>query len=189
MMIRQFFRRKSWKQIAVTYAVAFILFSGLYLFLFHTPLFSFQQVLFYRGLWLLSTTVLFSVAVILLLAHNEKGFKPYLESVISAVIVSVSINLVIFTLLPVTFDRSVSTYLLSTLDSTTAPNCSGLTKQQLEKTLIDQYIVKNNALQKRIIEQTEIGFIKSSGECISLTDRARNFLQLKRAVEKMYDLR
>lgn len=173
----------------VLYILVFIFFSGLYLCLFHTPFFKFQQVLFYRGLALLFITVLVSFTTAFLLARRNKEFKLYLESVIGAVIVSASINLALFVLLPVTFDRSVSTYLLSTLDSEATPSCRGMTKKQLEKVLIDQYIVKNKALQKRIIEQEEIGFISGTGECVSLTDRARKFLQLKQITEKLYNLR
>lgn len=171
------------------YILVFISFSGLYLFLFHIPLFTFQHVLFYRGLLLLTATAVISFTSAFFLAHKNKAFSVYLESIISAVIVSISINFAIFVLLPVTFDRSVSTYLLSTLNTRATPSCRGLTKKQLEGVLIDQYIVKNKALQKRIIEQEEIGFISDNGECITLTDRARTFLRLKQITEELYNLR
>ncbi len=174
-------------KVAPIYFITFLFFTLIYLSLFHTSLFSSQRVLFYRGLFLLSVTliILFILAIFL----SRKLFRLNLESLIAAILVSTSINLSFFVVLPVTFERSVTMYLLNTLKDSQGTSCQGLSKSQLEEKLINEYIIERKAIDKRANEQKIIGFIKEDNQCIQLTPKALNFLKLSELIGSVYGLK
>lgn len=168
------------------YGKIFILFTAVYILLFRTPIFNFQKVLFYRGISLLFLTFILFILIIL---FANRSYEVNLETLIAAIIVSLSINLSLFVVFPVTFERSVTTYLLDTLKNNGNSSCRGLTKPQLETKLIDDYIVKKKAIDKRVYEQKTINFIKEENKCIQLTKSALNFLKFKDIISKIYYLK
>jgi len=162
------------------------IFTGFYLTLFNTNIFSSQSVLFYRGLWLLATVTLIFISAVLFF---YKKIGASLETLIAAILVSVSINLSFFVVFPVTFERSVTMFLLNTLKTSTDNSCHGLTKSQLEKKLIEDYIIKKKAVDKRINEQSVIDFIKDKNQCIELTPKAIKFLEFSKIVGKYFKIK
>jgi len=168
------------KRIITIYFLIFILFSVCYLALFHTPLFRFQKVLFYRGIGLLFFTIIlfFIFEIIYYLKFSRKN----IESILAAIIVSSAIHLAIFVLLPVTFERSVTMYLLNTLSQ------NKLTKSQLEDKLIKEYIIKNKAIDKRVIEQKFIHVVDDSQKKLQLTKQGINFLRFSEVIKKIYGI-
>lgn len=100
-----------------------------------------------------------------------------------------AVHLSIFVVFPVTFERSVTTYLLSVLrNNYNNPSCHGLTKPKLTEELINDYIIKKDAVAKRVEEQKIINFINTQGSCIQLTQRGLNFLDLSKIFKKIYGL-
>lgn len=173
-------------KIIFVYLTIFILFTAIYLFSFHTPIFSFQKVLFYRGVLLLfSTFFLFGLTIYLV----NRIYKINIETLIAAIIISFSINLSLFVVLPVTFERSVTMYLLNTLKANSSNSCHGLTKIELEKKLIDDYVIRNKAIDKRINEQKIISFLKEQNDCLQLNLNALNFLKYSKIIGKIYGLK
>jgi hypothetical protein len=172
-------------KILLTYVSVFTIFTTLYLLMFNTQLFAFQKVLFYRGITLL--IVNFFIFLFIAIFVNKK-FKSNFETLLAAIIVSASINLSLFVVLPVTFERSVTMYLLRSLNENRINSCGGLTKEQLEEKLINQYIIKNKAIDKRINEQELINFI-SNNQCVSITKKAKNFLNLSEIIERIYNIK
>lgn len=143
--------------------------------------------MFYRGIWLL---IIISFVFLLLALVFNKKFKFNLETLIAAILISISINLSFFVVFPVTFERSVTMFLLNTLNNNNFNNfCSGLTKKQLENKLINEYIIKNNAIDKRVNEQKIIDFINEEKSCISLTSKAGKFLKLSELIKKIYGIK
>ena len=67
--------------------------------------------------------------------------------------------------------------------------CKGLSQMELEKKLIDEYIIKNKALEKRILEQKEIDFIEKNSECVELTPKALKFLGFSEFINRVYSFR
>ena len=168
------------KRIIAIYFLIFILFSICYLVLFHTPLFSFQKVLFYRGIILLFSTVI--LFFIFGLIYYFKLSKKNIESILAAIIVSAAVHLSIFVVFPVTFERSVTMYLLNTLAQ------NQMTKSQLENKLIKEYIIKNKAIDKRITEQKIIYMIEDNQKRFQLTKRGLNFLNFSEVIRKIYGI-
>lgn len=171
---------------ATVYISVFVFFSLLYILMFRTQLFSAQKILFYRGLMLLTTlTVLF---LVLITAFSSKKQNLNFESLFAAVLVSASINLSIFVVFPVTFERSVTMYLLNILGENTNNSCRGLSKSQLESRLINNYIIEKKAVDKRLEEQKVINFLSEDKRCIQLTQSALNFLKFEQMMGKIYNI-
>lgn len=173
---------KNFLKLFLTYFFIFFFFTLIYLFLFNTPIFSSQKVLFYRGIVLL---IIATVINSILLLITRRILKTNLETLIAAILVSASINLSLFVVLPVTFERSVTMFLFNTLKNGSDNNCKGLTKSQLEEKLINEYII-NKAIDKRVYEQSIIGLISKNNQCYQLTPRALDFLKITEIIGKLY---
>ncbi len=173
--------------IIIIYFVIFSVFSLIYLPLFHTSLFGGQKVIFYRGTMLLGTS--FVLTLFLIAVIHSAFIKKHLESMIAALLVAFSIHLSLFVVFPVTFERSVTMYLLNTLKDNQQNTCQGLTKEQMKGKLINEYVVGKDAVNKRINEQTIIDMINKKDNCFQLTTRGTNFLELSEILKKVYNIR
>jgi hypothetical protein len=172
-------------KIAGVYVGVFALFSVLYLGSFHTPLLGSEEVLFYRGVLLLALVFILFAAVIVFLYWG--GYIVRLESAAAALVASAAIHLAIFIVFPVTFDRSVTMYLLYALErSPQAQSCSGYSPTELEQTFLREYVGEQAALARRVEEQEIINMVDVSGQCIALTKRGEKFLQFSRAFGALY---
>jgi uncharacterized protein YacL len=179
---------KKFFQTFVVFLSIFIVFSFLYLFSFSTNLFSTQKILFYRGIYLL--VVVFFINLILLFFLNKKFFQIPFELIFSFLVLSLSFHLVFFVLFPVTFDRSVTMYLLNQLEKNKSSVCQqGLTKEDLEKSLIEEYVKKDDAVGRRIFEQKETGFLEEKNQCLSVNKKGEQFLRFAQLVKKIYRIK
>jgi len=171
----------------IVYPLIFSIFSVIFLLSFRSPFFSNQKVLFYRGIELLVMTTVATLIVTILVFRKQWKFK--LETIVSALIFTFSIHLSFFVIFPVTFDRSVTMYLLETLKQRgNSESCQGLSEEQLEEVFIKEYIRQNQAVNRRINEQLFIDFIKRHDQCVQLTDRGNKFLRLSEMITKIYAL-
>ncbi|MBU1200006.1 hypothetical protein KJ953_00550 [Patescibacteria group bacterium] len=165
-----------------TYVGYFLLFSLIFVLSFHSPLFASQKILFYRGLNLMVLTFIFVGTLILL--TNKIIFKLSTESIIAILTLSISTNLCFFVIFPVTFDRSVTTYLLSTLN-----NHNGIKTIELENYLIKEYIQEKGAVERRITEQSVTNFIRKEDDCVSLTTKGKKFLNFMTIIKKLFAIK
>lgn len=174
-------------RIFITYGLVFAAFSALYILSFRMSLFHGQDVLFYRGIYLL----VFASAVLLIagIAICRAYFPERLESFIAALALSAAFHLCFFVIFPVTFERSVTMYLLRTLGRVETTEVCDLSKEELRETLIREYIIERDAVGKRLHEQRVIDFVNSGDQCIALTSRGSEFLKFSRVVETIYGLR
>lgn len=175
------------KKLILWYTSFFLLFSLVYFFLFHTPLFTSQTVLFYRGIMLLTTVSAIGLAVGLYLSLKLKLIR--LETLIATVIMAASIHLAVFVVFPVTFDRSVTMYLLNDLRKYETANCGGLPKEKLQENLIAEYVKKDDAIGRRIKEQAVTDFVRQDKTCVSLTPKGNDFLNFSEIVKKIYGVK
>jgi hypothetical protein len=74
---------------------------------------------------------------------------------------------------PVTFERSITMFLLNTLSNASSTTCKGLSKEEMQTELINNYVIKIKAINKRVTEQQIIGFVSNSNSCIQLTPKSR----------------
>lgn len=164
-----------------------ILFAVIFLLLFHTGVVSEEHVLFYRGLTLLVITSVF-VAVIGASVYVMTG-KKYLETLIAAIVLAIAVHVSMFIVFPVTFERSVTMFLLRDLNTRQTDACNGMSKEDMQQELIQTYILSGDAVKKRIDEQSAIHMIAGTDACYTVTDRARSFLQFSNTIKTIYNIR
>lgn len=176
-----FLFKESFKFVLLIFA-----FSSFYIFLFKTPLFK-NSVLFYRGVFLIIVSALFFIGMFLLARKttHQTILRPSFFA--SCLIAAISLNLVFFTLIPVTLDRSLSTFILKALQEENSSSCGhGYTDRELEKKLIADYFIAGRALEKRLHEQTIIGNIITRNQCVSISKRGEVTLKILQAIYNLY---
>jgi hypothetical protein len=137
-------------------------------------------ILFYRGTLLaIGASVLTGLAAIWLAGRTGDSSLP-----IAAAALSLSFNLCFLVLLPVTVDRSVSVYLLSTIERQQG---RGIDPQQLQKAFITGYVVNMGAVDRRIDEQVKSGNLAVGRDGrVRLTPQGRRFMDFSRIVERLF---
>lgn len=174
----------------VTYLSAGLLITLFVFLLFNTPLFG-QAILFYRGILIISLASLFTLVLLYGLVQLQKQrnfftlYIPKEEVLFSAVVAVAALHLCFFILVPVTIDRSVSTFLLSRMDD--EQYSQGLTKSQLQDILVQEYVTDFDAVGRRIEEQLASKNINQHGEYFTLSTQGKKFLQFSALVAEMYD--
>lgn len=130
---------------------------------------------------LIVSVVLF---LIIILFVKKRLIALSWETIFALVIFSFSFHLVFFVIFPVTFERSITMFLLNKVNYH-----QGIGKERLEKILIEEYILKSKALEKRIKEQKEIGFFNVKNNGVFLTKKAKIFLTLSLFIKKIYGVK
>lgn len=166
------------------YIVVLVFCTLVFIYLIHSALFLQQKVLFYRGIIVLATSALITIIFACFLT---KWLNVNWESMIAAVIVSLAIHLSLFILFPVSIDRSLTFYLLTTLGNRNeSNNCTGYSSKELEEKIINEYFIKKEALKKRINEQSILNFVQQkNNSCIYLTEQGRSFLNLTAKIKAL----
>jgi len=160
----------------------------LWLALFSTPLLG-ATILFYRGigLMLLSTIIIGGLLLVAAFVRNKKGPLKgnalfTLESVFSGLVSGASVAICFFIVVPVTLDRSVTTFLLSRMAIH-----SSLSKEQIHNVLVSQYIDEYDAVGRRMAEQIASGNVTEVSEnSYALTQNGRNFLKFSGYVADIF---
>ncbi|MGE5562871.1 MAG: hypothetical protein ACM3ZV_06115 [Bacillota bacterium] len=137
-------------------------------------------ILFYRGVILaLAAAILTGAAAFWLTRGTGESSLP-----VAAAALSLSFNICFLVLLPVTVDRSVSVYLLSTIERRQA---AGIAPSDLEQAFVDGYVVKMGAVDRRIDEQRRSGNITVGADGkVRLTRQGRRFMDLSRLVARLF---
>lgn len=139
-----------------------------------------MTILFYRGVVLaVAAAVLVGLAAIWPARRTGDSSLP-----IAAAALSLSFNICFLVLLPVTVDRSVSVYLLSTIER---GQDSGMTSAKLQRAFIDGYVVRMGAIDRRLDEQRKSGNIAVSPDGkVRLTRQGERFMGLSRLVARLF---
>jgi hypothetical protein len=151
-----------------------------YLLLFWAGLGGSLSILFYRGVALAIAASLITGAIAVWPARRlGDSALP-----IAAAALSLSFNICFLVLLPVTVDRSVSIYLLSTVERR---QDAGIDALGLQRAFIDDYVVRMGAIGRRIDEQRVSGNITvASDGTVHLTKQGRRFMALSRVVARLF---
>ncbi len=84
-----------------------------------------------------------------------------------------------------TFERSVSTFLLSQLE---ASSLQGLTLEQMENVFKADYVSRKSAVRRRMKEQIITGNVTQAGDRYFLSARGKSFMQGKVLIERIYGI-
>lgn len=152
---------------------------GVYLLLFWVRAGSSITILFYRGITLAIASALITGLLALWLGRRTKdNTLP-----IASAALCLSFNICFLVLLPVTVDRSISVYLLSTIERQN----DGIDPSALQRAFIDGYVVRMGAIDRRIGEQRKSGnvVVGADGK-VRLTAQGHRFMTLSRIVARLF---
>lgn len=169
------------KSIVKLYSAIFVTFNAWVVVLFKFAILS-HMILFYRGIVLIGISALLTGGIFWTW-HLRTG-RGRLESLVAATIISASLQLAFFVTIPVTLDRSVSVFLLSQINS----HAGGVTKEDLTNEFISKYVYENDAIGRRIYEQSASRNIEVLNGKISLSRRGHHFLRVARVVRFLYGI-
>ena len=153
---------------------------AIYVLLFWAGVASSIGILFYRGIALAMVAALVTGIIAMWPARRTSDSSLP----IAAAALSLSFNICFLVLLPVTVDRSVSVYLLSTIEQR---EDSGVTSAQLQKSFVDGYVVRMGAIDRRIDEQRKSGNVTvDAGGKVHLTRQGERFMSFSRLIARLF---
>ena len=173
------------RKLGMAYLAGILVFTTIFVLSFHIPGLTLSPVLFYRGFWLL--IMVSGVMAFFFWLANTYWLKLSNETVFAIFIASVSLNTVFFVLFPVTFERSLTMYLLRRL-SIEKKQAAPVNMKQLNNDLITIYVQKNAATKKRMREQSILGFVDYRVDKVAITERGRRFLDWATLISKWYKI-
>ena len=159
------------------YVISFIVGTAIFVDLFHTKLFDWWDVFFYRGILLLGVASLAVGATLFAVRKLAPGIIS-LKDIYIIILTLISVNLLFFTHVPVTAERSISIFLLRYMNTHAARE---ITKEDLTQVFLGEYIKADDNIQKRIHEQLVSGNIAPQGDGYRLTEQGKLLM-------KMYEL-
>ena len=168
---------KSLKKILVILLIE-IVFTSIYLLSFKLNLI---KIFFYKGILYL---IVISIVLITILLIYKK-YKNYfdIKDIIIIILLFFLTNILVFGMIPTTIDRSISVFMLNSI------NKEELSKKEIEKIFIDEYVYKNKAFEKRINEQITTGTIKKNSKGkYTLTKKGKSLLKLFKMINKIYNI-
>lgn len=170
----------------------FLMYIGLYtvsflilIVLIRMPLFRSINILMYRGVVMIIIAGIIASLLMALFMKWKKASWLSAKDVIFVFIISCCINMVFFTLFPVTVERSVSVFMLSLMDENSEIAYS---EEQITAMFVDKYVDEYGAFEKRFEEQSVTGTIeKNSDGTYSITDKGRFFVKVFRLISDIFD--
>ena len=147
------------------YLVCLLMFVAL----FHTGLLKNMNVLMYRGIAFIVLTGLIAAIVMGVIKKFWKFVT--VRDIIMMFVIFCCVNTVLFTLIPVTVERSVSVFMLSYMDENSDKT---FTQDSVGEIFTAKYVNDYGAFEKRFNEQVVTGTIKQNPDgTYSITDRGR----------------
>lgn len=163
------------------YAAIYLLCSVLFVLLFHTPVLKSMEVLMYRGIAFILMAGI--VAAVLMFLCKRKWKKLFdFKDVILMFLGFCSVNMVLFTLIPVTVERSVSVFTLSYMEE----NPGAYTVEDMEKIFQEKYVCEFQAFDKRFTEQIVSGNVDETEDGYVLNERGKFVVKFFRTVSAMF---
>jgi hypothetical protein len=170
--------------LAVFYGLAIIIGFALFIAATQLGLFGGVSILFYRGVAVLGAiapALVLVLALILRLPWPSGTLAG--RDAIAAAVVALSLNLTFFVLGPVTVDRSVSVFMLSSLAEAPAP----LTAEDLTAGFTDRYLREWDQINRRLKEQISSGNVDRTPEgSYRLTPQGRSFMRTARVMSRLF---
>lgn len=170
-------------RLAGVYAAALAGGTVAWIALFHTPLLA-GSVLFYRGLVLLAVTTAVVATVLLVLRRRRYRGLLGIRDILLIVTLLLSVNVVFFTHLPVTADRSISVFILAYMNRADGP----LTSQEISDSVVHEYLVARGAIAKRLDEQVVTGTIVRDGDGYVISPEGRGLVGLYELIAGVFNI-
>ena len=169
----------------LTYAVLYVFSFLLLVLLIRTPLLKGMHVLMYRGMVMIVLAGIMASVLLVLFKKWRKITWLSGKDVVLVFILTCSINMVFFTLIPVTVERSVSVFMLSYMDTYSDRT---YTEDEVAKIFVEKYVDEYGAFEKRFDEQLTTGtIVQNEDGTYSITDKGRFIVKLFRLISDVFD--
>ncbi|MBR4816768.1 MAG: hypothetical protein IKZ73_05795 [Lachnospiraceae bacterium] len=169
----------------LTYAVLYVVSFLLLVLLIRLPIFSGMHVLMYRGIVLIVISGIIASALLVLFKKLKGITWLSAKDVVLVFILCCSINMVFFTLIPVTVERSVSVFMLSYMDTYDERT---YTEDEISEIFVDKYVNEYGAFEKRFDEQLTTGTIEKNADgSYSITSKGRLIVKLFRLISDVFE--
>ena len=170
-------------KLILIYAVIYVVCSLMFVALFHTGLLKGMNVLMYRGIAFIVLTGIVS-AIVMGIVRKFWKFVT-IRDIIMMFVIFCCVNTVIFTLVPVTVERSVSVFMLSYMDENSDKT---FTQDSVGEIFTTKYVNDYGAFEKRFNEQVVTGTIKQNEDgTYSITERGRFIVSIFRTLAEWFD--
>lgn len=167
------------------YIISFLLGTLVFIALFHTPILSNIHVLFYRGIALLIISCVLLCSILAFLKRGKLSKRINYKDILLVVMITFSFNLVFFTLIPVTIERSISVFMLEYMD--TKPD-KKITEKNMTTAFENLFIQNGKAIQKRFDEQIFSGTVIKDGKGYRLTKEGHRLINLFKIAGQIFNL-
>ena len=169
----------------LTYAVLYVISFLLLILLIRLPILKGMHVLMYRGIVMIILAGILASVLLVVFKKWRKIEWLSAKDVVLVFILTCSINMVFFTLIPVTVERSVSVFMLSYMDTYSDRT---YTEDQVAEIFVDKYVNEYGAFEKRFDEQLTTGTIVQNADgTYSITDKGRFIVKMFRAISDVFE--
>lgn len=169
-------RSKAIISAVLLYLASFIAGTALFVGLFHTGLFRSMDVLFYRGIALLVITCAVMSVFLIVIRISWKDIYMIVLTIFA-------VNMLFFTHVPVTAERSISIFLLGYMNTKNV-----VTKEELTNVFLDKYMNSEDNIGKRIHEQEVTGDIVQVQNGYLLTPRGKLLMQFYNVIADIFGI-
>ncbi|HEX7875911.1 MAG TPA: hypothetical protein VF489_04920 [Sphingobium sp.] len=166
-------------ELAFSYLAALVGGFLLYLLLIRSPLLNGLDILFYRGIAIAAlTAVLMGIAGLVAL----RWVRIALPTLVGAIALSLAFNLCFLITFPVTFDRSITMFLLARIEQ----NDGKLDAPMLEQVYVREYLGDMRQIDRRVAEQLLSGNVRMEQNRIHITAQGRRLLAGGRTIGRWF---
>ena len=170
----------------IAYAVLYVISFFVLILLIRLPLLKGMHVLMYRGIVMIILAGIIASVLLVLFKKWRKASWLSAKDVVLVFILTCSINMVFFTLVPVTVERSVSVFMLSYMD--TDNSYGHYTQDQIAEIFVDKYVNEYGAFEKRFDEQLATGTIEQNSDgTYSITSKGRFIVKMFRLISDVFE--
>ncbi len=165
------------------YILIYVVCSVMFVGLFHTGLLKNMEVLMYRGIVFIVITGVIA-AIVMGVIRKFWGFIT-VRDIIMVFVIFCCVNTVLFTLIPVTVERSVSVFMLSYMEENSDQT---FTQDSVGEVFTEKYVTDYGAFEKRFVEQVATGTIEENADgSYSITERGKFIVKMFRTVAEWFD--
>ncbi|MGY2049388.1 hypothetical protein [Methylobacterium sp. JK268] len=169
---------------ALTYTLALLLGTALFLTVTRAGVFGAVPILFYRGLAGLALTfALLWAAMAAVTRRRRLGLPLAMRDAFGASVTAAALLLAAFVVGPVTVDRSVSVFMLGRFAA--APE--GLDAPAVEDAFRRTYLEEWRQIPRRLDEQVASGNLVRDGDRYRLTPQGARFMRIARGTARLFD--
>jgi hypothetical protein len=167
--------------VSAWFAGAVLLVIGTLVALFWIGAFQQISIIFYRGLALIGIAEVFCFGVLWLACRKWPVWK--MRDVVSACAFAAGAAVCFLIVLPVTVDRSISTFMLTQM---AARPDRAFTAAELQTVFVEVYVKRYNQVERRLQEQEISGNVAPAATGFQITAQGRAFVRFARLLASVF---